>query len=271
MNQHTHGSPSGSDQQHAHHHHILPVPTALAVGGALLVLTIITVAVAGIDLGRLNFLVAFFVASVKATLVTLFFMNLRYDRRENGLIFATSFLFLAIFIVITATDVFFRGDVYLKPGDFEKFSAAPGGSKLKNAWIATPELIARGREQFNAQCVACHGPNGQGNGPAAAALNPPPRNFTVNEGWKNGRKTTMVFKTLKEGLGGMPAFSSLPVDDRWALAHYVISLGPKPQPQDTPADFAKIGVDPTKSAGGGEEKAAEIPVDVAIERMSVKD
>ena len=255
-----------SHSQHQHHH-ILPIPIALTVGGALLVLTVITVALAKVDLGPLNFVVAFFVATVKASLVCLFFMNLRYDRRENAVIFLTSFLFLAIFMVITATDMFFRGDVYVKPGDAAKYAGSTV-SKLKNPWIATPELLARGRDQFHLQCVACHGVAGKGDGPAAAALNPHPRDFTQGEGWKNGRKPTLVFKTLKEGLGNMPSFSSLPADDRWALAHYVMTLGPKPVPQDAPADFAKTGIDPNK-AGGSEEKVAEIPVDIAIERMSV--
>ena len=57
-----------------------------------------------------------YLATIKGLMVALIFMNLRFDRRENGLIFSTSFLFLAIFIVLTGTDLFFRGDVYLKPG-----------------------------------------------------------------------------------------------------------------------------------------------------------
>src|SRR4051812_30594073 len=100
-------------QEHSHHH-ILSYEAIASVGGALLVLTGITVWVAGVDLGAVNFLVAFVVATIKAALVGLIFMNLRYDRRENAAIFMTSFLFLAIFIVLTSTDLFFRGDVYVK-------------------------------------------------------------------------------------------------------------------------------------------------------------
>lgn len=252
------------------HHHILPDKTALMVGGALLFLTVTTVYVAGIDLGALNFPVAMLVATVKALLVALFFMNLLWERRENGVIFGTSFLFLAIFIVLTGTDMFFRGDVAVK-GPF--FKQPTGISQISKPWVASSQLIARGQELFKQQCVACHGEKGQGNGPAAGALAPPPRNFTSTEGWKNGRKATEIFKTLKEGIPGtsMASYASLPSDDRWALVHYVASLGPAPVPADTPADFAKIGVDPTKEGSAEAAPPPTISMELAMEKIQQPD
>jgi mono/diheme cytochrome c family protein len=215
-----------------------------------------------VDLGKFNFLVAFLVATVKASLVSLFFMNLLYDRKENGAIFATSFLFLAIFIVLTATDLFFRGNVYVPKG---ALAASGGVSKLKDPWVSKPELVARGKETFTQLCATCHGPAGMGDGPASAGLNPKPRNFTQDQGWKNGRKVSQIFKTLREGLGNMPSFATEPEDTRWALAHYVQSLGPKID-ADTPADLAKAGIDPNRT--GGEEAAKTVPVEVIIDRMA---
>jgi len=58
-----------------HHHHILPTKVAVAIGATLLFLTAVTVWVASIDLGRFNFLIAMVVATIKALLVALFFMN----------------------------------------------------------------------------------------------------------------------------------------------------------------------------------------------------
>jgi caa(3)-type oxidase subunit IV len=251
-----------------HHHHILPTQVALGIGAILLFLTGVTVWIAGVDLGSLNFVVAMAVATFKATLVALFFMNLLYDRKENAVIFATSFLFLAIFIVLTGTDLFFRGDVYVK-GPI--FAATQSKSTLKKAWISTPELVAKGKELFAQQCVSCHGVDGKGDGPAATALNPHPRNFHDTTGWKNGRKPTMVFKTLNEGLppSAMASYSTLPSDDRWALVHYVLSLGPKAE-ADTAADFAKVKIDPTQDSGGASgEEAATIPIELAMRRMTV--
>ncbi len=257
-----------SDHKHGGtHHHILPNKVLFGVGGALLILTVVTVAIAHVDLGRLNFVIAVAVASVKALLVALIFMNLWYDKKENGVIFATSFLFLAIFICFTATDIFFRGDVYVKG----PLMAPSTKSKLKNPWISTPELVAQGKKQYEMNCASCHGVEGKGNGPAAAGFNPPPRNFSQLEGWKNGRKVSMVFKTLKEGLPGtqMASFGTLPVDDRWAMVHYVVSLSSTPPEADTPADFAKAGVNTV--GGGGEVVEKSISVDLAVERIAQAD
>ena len=264
--QHSHNSDNKQ-----HHHHILPDSVALTIGGSLLVLTIVTVAVAHVDLGALNFPIAFAVATVKALLVALFFMNLKYDSRENGVIFGTSFLFLAIFIVLTSTDLFFRGDVYVKPGDAQAATGGAGGkSKLEKPWVSSPELVNRGKEIFAQQCTSCHGAEGKGNGPAAGALNPPPRNFTADAGWKNGRTVAGVFKTLKEGLQGsaMASYATLPVDDRWALTHFVLSLGPTPAAAADAASLAKVGVDVNQAGGGGGSAEQTIPVDVAMKRVT---
>jgi caa(3)-type oxidase subunit IV len=260
---------NGSNKQHQHHHHIIPNKVVFLTGGALLCLTAVTVWVAHIDLGRLNFVIAMAVATAKALMVALIFMNLWYDKKENGIIFATSFLFLAIFMVLTSTDVFFRGDVYVK-GPLGG-GVAQAKSKLKDPWISTPQLVAHGKELFQQQCVACHGAEGQGNGPAASALNPPPRNFTATTGWKNGRKVAMVFKTLKEGIPGsaMASFATLASDDRWALDHYVLSLNSTAPEASTPDDFKKAGVD--IMGGGGEAEEKTIPLELAISRMSVPE
>jgi caa(3)-type oxidase subunit IV len=260
-----HGNTHSQHDNASHHHHILPFKMIAIIGACLMCLTVLTVAVAHIDLGRLNFFVAMAIATCKGLLVALFFMNLRYDRAENSVIFGTSFVFLAIFIVLTSVDLFFRGDVYVKPGDLEAHAASVK-SKLKDPWVATPELIAHGHELFSVNCVACHGAEGKGNGPAAASLNPHPRNFTSDAGWVNGRSVSMVFKTLRDGVPGsaMASYSTLPVDDRWALVHYVLSLGPTKVPTPTPAELAKAGI---STSAEPEKEAPTIPVDFAIERM----
>jgi caa(3)-type oxidase subunit IV len=258
-------------KDHHHEHHILSTPMALKVWGTLMVLTFITVAVAQVDLGFLNFTVALLVATVKATIVCMFFMGLKYDHKENTVIFSTSIIFLAIFMILTFGDLVTRGDVYVKDGKIvpDTFTAgAPVKSKFDKPWVSSPELIAHGKQQFQAQCVTCHGAEGKGNGVAAAGLNPKPRNFSVGEGWKNGRKASQVFATLTnpKGLNGMPAFGSSPSDDRWGLAHYVRSLGPHENEKDSSADLLKVGIDPEKGdTGGGAEKA--IPVDLAIDQI----
>lgn len=260
--------------KHDHKHHIVPDSMIYKVGGMLFLFTIITVAVAHVDLGALNFPVAMFVAACKATMVALFFMGLKYDSRENGVIFATSFIFLAIFFVLTGMDIFFRIDRYTNKKSAAEAMAFPGakvvGSKLTKPWVSTPALVAKGKELFAVQCAACHGPQGAGDGPAAAGLNPKPRNFTQAAGWKNGRKVTMVYKTLQEGIpgSGMASYASVPLDDRWALIHYVLAIGPGAPEPDTAGDYAKVGIDPSKDTMGGPAEKPTIPVEFAIERLA---
>ena len=67
----------------------------------------------------------------------------------------------------------------------------------------------------------------------------------------------------------MPAFGSLPPDDRWALAHYVRTLGPHESEKDSDSDLKKAGID-ASGAGGGSADEKQIPIDVAIDLLSEK-
>lgn len=89
--------------------HILPLSTYLGVWGALVVLTVITVAVSRFDFGSANTVVAMVVATIKASLVALIFMHLLYDNKLNLVILMASFLFVAIFFTPTLIDLGTRG------------------------------------------------------------------------------------------------------------------------------------------------------------------
>jgi len=84
--------------------HLVPISTLLATAGALLVLTIITVAVRYIDVGEFNIHIAIGIAIIKATLVALFFMHLRWDRPFNMLIFVACVLFVILMMAFTVMD-----------------------------------------------------------------------------------------------------------------------------------------------------------------------
>jgi cytochrome c oxidase subunit IV len=77
----------------------------LSVFAALMVLTGVTVAVAYQDLGRYSAVVALAIAAVKATLVVLYFMHIRYASKLVALYAASGFLFLAILLGITMGEV----------------------------------------------------------------------------------------------------------------------------------------------------------------------
>jgi cytochrome c oxidase subunit 4 len=93
-------------------HHILPLKIYMSVGMGLLFLTVVTVAAAQMNFGQMNLLIAMGIAVIKATLVAMFFMHLKYDNRIYMLVFVGSLLFLAVFIIFTMFDTLRRGDIY---------------------------------------------------------------------------------------------------------------------------------------------------------------
>jgi cytochrome c oxidase subunit 4 len=74
-----------------------------------MVLTAITVGVAFINLGPFNFPVAIGIAILKATLVVLFFMHVKFSSRLTKLFIATGFFFLLILFTLTLSDYVSRG------------------------------------------------------------------------------------------------------------------------------------------------------------------
>jgi cytochrome c oxidase subunit 4 len=90
-------------------HHVVPVRVYLAIFAALMVFTAITVAVAFFDLGALNNVVMLSIAVIKATLVVLFFMHVRYSTRLIPLVVAGGVFFLLILLGIAMPDYLTRG------------------------------------------------------------------------------------------------------------------------------------------------------------------
>lgn len=131
----------------------------------------------------------------------------------------------------------------------------------------TPELLSKGKELFEANCTACHGQLGHGDGPAAASMNPHPRNFTSSDGWTNGYEIPGIFKTLSQGVSGtsMSPFDYLPKKDRMALVHYVQSLGKFPHKGPDPEAMEALS---KELASPGEKTPNRIPVSMAIARLA---
>ena len=99
---------------HAHHadlghEHVTPLGVYFGIFGALMALSAITVAVAWVDLGTLNVLVALGVAVLKATLVVLYFMHLKYSSKLTWIVLGAGLFWLAILLSITMVDYLTRG------------------------------------------------------------------------------------------------------------------------------------------------------------------
>lgn len=84
--------------------HVVPLKLLFGVLGALLFLTFVTVAVTWVDLGPFNLIVAMSVAVLKASLVLLYFMHLRWDRPFNAIVLIVSIALVALFIVFSLLD-----------------------------------------------------------------------------------------------------------------------------------------------------------------------
>ena len=89
-------------------HHIIPIQIYLRVLFALLAFTALTVAVAQMDFGVLNTVIALGIATIKATLVLLFFMHLKYDNKMFLVIFLTGVFFLIVLFLFCEFDLITR-------------------------------------------------------------------------------------------------------------------------------------------------------------------
>jgi cytochrome c oxidase subunit 4 len=95
--------------------HVTSRKIYFAIFAALLILTYATIVVSRLDLGRFNTIVALTIAVTKAVLVVLFFMHVRYSTRLTKLVVVGGFMWLALMIGLTLTDVLTRSWIPLPP------------------------------------------------------------------------------------------------------------------------------------------------------------
>ncbi|HEU0033059.1 MAG TPA: cytochrome C oxidase subunit IV family protein [Kofleriaceae bacterium] len=99
-----------STEHHADDHdhgisHVASVKVLVGTGGSLLLLTLVTVLATKIDFGaNINLAIAMLIAVVKATLVVLFFMHLKYDKLFHSVVFVSALLAAALFVGFTLMD-----------------------------------------------------------------------------------------------------------------------------------------------------------------------
>jgi cytochrome c oxidase subunit 4 len=91
-----------------HKEHLIPYGTYFLVWLSLISLTVLTVTVAGIELGRIALFVALAIAFVKSTLVVSYFMHIKFDDLIFRIFLLVALVTLASIFILTATDIFFR-------------------------------------------------------------------------------------------------------------------------------------------------------------------
>jgi caa(3)-type oxidase subunit IV len=239
---------SGNNEHNEHHddgheggHHV----NYFAIYITLVVLFLISVM--GPEVGKLTGLrwitlvTAFGIAVVKANLVINNFMHLKWEKRLMKWMLATSVILMLLMVAGISPDVLnhegrnwdnvaakaatARG---LGGGHGEEEHAEEGSTEMAEA--APAGFNAAG--SFGTICATCHGAGGAGDGPAGAALDPKPANFTDPAFWE-GRDRDRIITVIRDGaaaVGGsalMAPWGALYTPEQLEeMADYVMSLRP---------------------------------------------
>ena len=204
----------------------------------LLVLLVISVMGPMLEIQIVTLITAFGIAVVKAYLVAKNFMHLAIERRYVIYLLVTGVAFMVLMFVGVAPDVMKHdGQNWVNlaaAAEVERGLAAQG----HGAEGAPPPAVSPVPEEFVASakfqvlCSSCHGAEGNGQGPAAAALTPKPANFTDPVFWET-RTRESIMEVIR--LGGaatgkspvMAPFGGTFNDEQiGAMADYVMSLNP---------------------------------------------
>lgn len=88
--------------------HIVPAKIYVGIWAALMVLTLTTVLASEVELHAWNIVIALLIATIKGSLVVLFFMHLRYSPKLTMVVVIASVFWLGILFALTMTDYLSR-------------------------------------------------------------------------------------------------------------------------------------------------------------------
>lgn len=230
-NEHEHEHGDGHDG--GHHINYFGIYVALVI--------LFLISVAGPEVGELTGLrwitlvTAFGIAVVKANLVIQNFMHLKWERKLMKWVLATSLLLMLLMVAGVSPDVMNH-----EGNNWENLAAKAAverGVDGEAEEAAPVEVAAAGafsaQSAFQGVCSTCHGSAGDGNGPAGAALDPPPANFTDAAFWaeRDKERIMTVIENGAASVGGsslMAPFGGLYSEEQLSeLADYVISFAPE--------------------------------------------
>ncbi len=121
---------------------------------------------------------------------------------------------LGIFVPIARSDE--------KP---EEWKAPPRAEKRPNPVPSDDKSIAAGKAAYVANCLACHGAKGKGDGPAAVSLQQKPGDLSSAK--VQQESDGALFWKITEGRKPMPSFEKLLNEtQRWQVIDYVRTFGP---------------------------------------------
>jgi len=127
---------------------------------------------------------------------------------------------LALLIFLTA------GVAAVAQDDNSPWVAPDDAKKVQNPVKSTPDSLAAAAQLYKLNCAGCHGPKGDGNGPAAEGLPRKPANFTDAKMMKETTDGELFWK-MTNGRAPMPDWERLSETQRWQLVNYVRTFASK--------------------------------------------
>lgn len=120
------------------------------------------------------------------------------------------------------------------------------GATLTNPITVTPEVLQRGEQVYQNNCLVCHGAEGAGNGPVVGP-GKFPNGPSLVSGTALTRSPGYIYAIIRVGRGLMPSYAErVAHDDRWAVVAYIRSLQGASAP---PATTAPAPGEPADTAG----------------------
>ena len=136
----------------------------------------------------------------------------------------------------------------------------PGWRSVPSPYPATPAALARGRTIYQRFCLGCHGPVGDGQGPASRFLYPPPLNFTTLRRHPDATGGLLYYQIMN-GITGtaMPYFKrDLESEKIWDVGNFVAlyfiaNLDANGEPRGIDAAYEPVSAEEAEEYGKGGE------------------
>lgn len=180
-----------------------PHPNYVKVWGILVALLVVSVCGPMLGIKIITLITAFGIAIVKAYMVAKNFMHLHIERSYIVFLLLTMVAFMLLFFGAVSPDVMsHQGRNWKNLAAQEEVARALATAEKEGLEPqvagAAPVQVATPAENFKTTCSPCHGEKGDGQGPAAVALNPKPANFTDPAFWES-RDKAHIEKVIREG------------------------------------------------------------------------
>jgi caa(3)-type oxidase subunit IV len=241
MSEHPTGHEAGQADEHhgggsSHHVNYFGIYVALVI--------LFLISVAGPEVGEftglrwITLVTAFGIAIVKARLVINNFMHLKWEKRLMKSLLVTSLVLMALMMAGVSVDVLnhegrnwqnLAAQAAVERGIGDAHAEGEGEEGTEEVVEASFNVAS----MYGIVCASCHGPNGQGDGAAGAALDPAPANFTDPAFWET-RDMDRIVNVITNGatvVGGSSLMvgwsASFDEEQIQQLADYVAEFRPE--------------------------------------------